>query len=236
MSGAWEGARRTVHFDAAAERRVLFAVELLDPLTGGTISAGVRVSVRGLADKPLHNLSGRFVFLEEPGAVPGKVRVEILGAPFEPPEEVDAPTPPLADDPPDVVARKRLLRILLHPSPAYVFPPDATVLRGWVTDGEARLPRVLVRASFTDRVAGHLAASPAMTNAQGDFALPLRLSLRERSRGDRVELQLSFTRGTGTDARSRMSGALTVSETGDVSTGNPPKPVEGFDWRQLDAA
>jgi len=71
-------------------RQVSFAVELLDPVTGELVSAPATVTADGLAKAPVTNLSGRFVFLAEPGAV-GNIRVDLHGLPYEP---ISSPPPP----------------------------------------------------------------------------------------------------------------------------------------------
>ena len=63
---------------------MLFAVGLIDPITGDLVSSGVKVSVNELAGRPILNRSGYFVWLAEGDARPTTVTVTPDGAPFEP--------------------------------------------------------------------------------------------------------------------------------------------------------
>jgi hypothetical protein len=108
-------------------RQVAFAVELLDPVTGELVSAPATVTADGLAKGPVTNLSGRFVFLIEPGAA-GTIRVDLHGLPYEP---ISSPPPPPG---------QLLLRLTLQPTSLYPFDAYATLLTGKLVDGAARLP------------------------------------------------------------------------------------------------
>jgi hypothetical protein len=65
------------------ERRVLFAVELIDPVTQSLVWKDVTVTPANITRKPIVNRSGRFVWLFEGTAWPGDIVVEPDGIPFE---------------------------------------------------------------------------------------------------------------------------------------------------------
>jgi hypothetical protein len=124
-------------------RRVLFAVGLIDPLTGQLVSSGMKVSLDELLRRPIVNRSGYFVWLVEGDARPSTVTVVPAGAPYE--RETVAvgplPAPPPEDpslpiDPAD--APKRRLHIFLRPTGAYPFPDGAIVVRGKLTETAAQ--------------------------------------------------------------------------------------------------
>ena len=51
-------------------RKVLLAVELVDPIAQSLVFRGVTVQAKGLNKGPIVSLSGRFVWLEEGGNWP----------------------------------------------------------------------------------------------------------------------------------------------------------------------
>lgn len=101
----------------AYRRNVMFAVELVDPVTFETVSNGIHVQTTGLAGKPRINRSGQFVWLAET-SVPLQVLVDPGGLPYEF-EERFAPLPP-----------SRLLRIVLRPKPGYSVGSGITSVSG----------------------------------------------------------------------------------------------------------
>ena len=100
----------------ALDRRVLFAVELIDPVTQATVYRGVRVRAAGLEAEPIVSHSGRFVWLQEGAAWPEAITVDTGRLPFVP--HVAAPPP----RPPDIqtaTAEARRVRISLRPTTSY---------------------------------------------------------------------------------------------------------------------
>lgn len=183
-------------------RRVLFAVGLVDPLTGEFVSSGMRVSVDGLLRQPIVNRTGYFVWLVEGDARPSEVRVVPDGAPYEsetvpvgtlpppPPEDPSLPPPP--EDPPtnpDDVP-KRHLHIFLRPTAAYPFPDGAIIVRGKLRETDAPDAPVVTDARIgldwnaepppTTTLAAEVAhwiSSPAAaaTSEHGEFTVALAL-------------------------------------------------------------
>jgi hypothetical protein len=103
--------------EVAYDRRVLFAVQLVDPVTLSLVSEGMKVIVGGMRHAPIVSASGSFVWLEEAGAAPGLVRVHPGDLPYE---EEQAPAP---------ILPSRLRRITLRPRMGYVFPDGVTAIR-----------------------------------------------------------------------------------------------------------
>jgi len=109
-------------------RQVLFAVELIDPITQELVHRGVKVEAIGLANQPIISWSGRFVWLIEDNAWPSELRVTpMFGVPYAA-ELIAAPQRP-ADL---LLARpeERLMRVTLRPTPAYSFDHGVTTVRG----------------------------------------------------------------------------------------------------------
>ena len=117
---------RLVDFDRL-NRRVLFAVELIDPVTQVMVYRGVSVRAAGLEAKPIVSHSGRFVWLEEGTAWPEAITVDTGRLPFVPHVAVPPPRPP---DLLTATAEERRVRISLRPTLAYPMDDGITVIRG----------------------------------------------------------------------------------------------------------
>lgn len=150
--------------DSGFIRKVAFAVRLADPISGATLSAGLRPVPKGADGKPftarpIVNASGIFVWTEGRGvAWPRQVKVEsALGqwVGFE--QEVPPPVP-------DPKPRDRLITLALRPSAAFVPETGVTALRGRLFDrpggGGTAIAGALVRL-----VAGSGGALPPVTPA-----------------------------------------------------------------------
>ena len=198
-------------------RQVSFAVELLDPVTGELVSAPATVTADGLAKAPVTNLSGRFVFLAEPGAV-GNIRVDLHGLPYEP---ISSPPPPPG----------QLLRLTLQPTPLYPFDLYATLLTGKLVDGAAPAPGAVVGVTFADLTAKHQAL-PSRTDGLGAFAVLLRLDPTAVASADPVtaDLTLNFTRSGTTKSRPGLRAVAGGKTAIDAAT---KLPVTDFDWATL---
>jgi hypothetical protein len=210
MNGTFPGDRIT--------RQVLFAVELLDPVSGDLVSSPAQVSADGLGNGPVINLSGRFVFPVQPG-IAGTVRVDLQGLPYEP---ISAPPP---------AASGTLLRLTLQPSTAYPFAASATLLRARLVDGAASVAGAAIRVTFADAAADH-SALPATSDAFGAFAVLLRLDATAVANGDPVtaDLTLRFTRGGMTKLRPGLRASAGGKTAIDIAT---ETPITQFDWATL---
>jgi hypothetical protein len=198
-------------------RQVAFAVELLDPVTGELVSAPATVTADGLAKAPVTNLSGRFVFLAEPGAA-GTIRVDLHGLPYEP---ISSPPPPPG----------QLLRLTLQPTPLYPFDLYATLLTGKLVDGAAPAAGAVVGVTFADLTAKHQAL-PSRTDRLGAFAVLLRLDPTAVASADPVtaDLTLNFTRSVTTKSRPGLRAVAGGKTAIDTAT---KLPVTQFDWATL---
>jgi hypothetical protein len=200
------------------QRSVLFAVELVDPVTGSFISAPATVSAAGLANGPVTSLSGRFVFLDQPGT-PGTVRVDLHGLPYE---SISSPPPP---------AGQKLLRLTLRPTSAYPFDASATLLRGRLVDGGVAVAGAAIGVIFVDAAAKNQAL-PARTDRFGGFAVLLRLDPTAVANADPVtaDVTLNFTRNGTQKSRSGLRAAAGGKAAIDIAT---KTPVTQFDWAAL---
>jgi hypothetical protein len=115
-------------------RRVLFAVELLDPVTQVLVYRGVSVRAAGLSAKPIVSHSGRFVWLEEGTAWPEIITVDTGRLPFVP--HIATP-PPRPLDLLTATADERRVRISLRPTIAYPMEDGITVIRGALFESAA---------------------------------------------------------------------------------------------------
>lgn len=133
-----------LHSDTLA-RKVLLAVELVDPITGQRVTDGIKVSTVDAAGRalpmpePILNASGRFVWLQpsqvRPVTVwPARLRIEprreLPYAIREIPLQAPATDPAIADDGTSATPpRDRLIRVALWPTAAYPFE-EVTAVRG----------------------------------------------------------------------------------------------------------
>ena len=114
-------------------RRVLFAVELIDPVTLERRHADFSVSARRLSQAPYVNRSGRFVWLREGNAWPGAITVTPDGLPFA--AQVVA-APPRPADLDRALPAQRLVRVGLRPTAAYPFEAGITAVRGFLGEDD----------------------------------------------------------------------------------------------------
>lgn len=166
------------------ERRVLFAIELLDPITFERLWEGITVNVAGLAGKPIVNNSGRLVWLVEGPAWPGAITVTPTTAQYSP--HIQA-APPRPADILTATAAERLVRIVLRPTAAYAFDTGVTAIRGMLRErlGVASPPVAGARMQLAwfDTISNRWLPPPPApldvcpeTDADGQFAVFLRLA------------------------------------------------------------
>ncbi len=166
------------------DRRVLFAVELIDPVTQSLVWQGFKVKPAGLSNKPIINRSGRLVWLLEKDAWPGVITVDPDDAPFE---SHTQPAPPRPADILKAKPNERLVRIVLRPTAAYPFDTGATVVRGALVE-DVTVPVPIVVPGAMVQLAWHDALSNAwlparpqpgevwpQTDRKGEFAALLQL-------------------------------------------------------------
>lgn len=166
----------TISRERAYQRKLLFAVELLDPLTLERVSHGVKVTTKGLDGRPVVNTSGCFVWH---GSTPAafdalqEVAFDLNSLPYESVARVRAGL------------SRPLTSIELSPRVDYSFPPGVTALRGSLIEARVTNADVPVPVAKADVRLLWLADDPAVwhegpvvshTTEKGDFALGLRLA------------------------------------------------------------
>jgi hypothetical protein len=183
----------TASVEIAWTRKVMFALELIDPVSFELVSDGVAVTATGLARQPIVNHGGQFVWLAE-AATPLRVQVDPGALRYEA-EDLPAPLPPA-----------RLLRVVLRPRPGYVVPGGVTAVASSLYQ---HLPSDPVPAADADAWlqwkdasggAGGAwidAAPRSHTAASGDFLALLRLDasrVPELDATGQLRLRLAFER------------------------------------------
>jgi len=173
-------------------RTVLYAVELVDPVSGEIVSRGLDLQPLDAADTPLRgaapivNRTGRFVWLQPGASWPAKLRI-IPGATAPFVERVAVVAPPAADPAltpghtPMLKPDQRLVRIQLAPSATYPFA-GVTAARGALRESDQGAP---VKGAVVQLAAGHgtvwtpappllsaqRIATEAVTDERGEFAV-----------------------------------------------------------------
>lgn len=161
-----------VQLEKAYERRVLFAVELLDAVTLSRVSQGVKkVVAEGLKrGQPIVNSSGYFVWLEDDITSLQKVTFDLGVLPYEGIELAAA----------DVT--QPLTTIELQPRADYPFASGITGIRGTLIEERVNPPapvedaEVGLRWLDDDGVTWRDAPTTSRTNSDGDFVSILRLA------------------------------------------------------------
>ena len=147
------------------DRRVLFAVELIDPVTRATVYQGVSVRAGGLTARPIVSHSGRFVWLEEGSAWPDAITVDTGRLPYAP---HFAAAPPRPLDLSTAGADARRLRIALRPTVAYPIEEGITAIRGRIFEtaaaGAPPLPNARVQLAWRDEFGNWSPPSPPPEN------------------------------------------------------------------------
>ncbi|MEF8783312.1 MAG: hypothetical protein V5A39_02205 [Haloarculaceae archaeon] len=144
----WEPPRTVEH----RETSIAFAVSLVDGFTGNRPDSGITVALESVDAEPVANRSGYHVFLD---LAVDEMTLSVGGGDRYVDERrriviADSEDRPNADDPPDraeaapaaadgietsvVSDPAEPIEIELVPTPAYEFPPTATVVRGHVED------------------------------------------------------------------------------------------------------
>lgn len=186
--------------ETAWRRRLRFVVEAIDAVSGELIRDGIEVRVAGLARKPTLNIGGRYVWLDEPGAVPTEVSIDPKALPYLP-ARVAAPAPPG----PPPARQYDVVTLALSPTPAYHFGTGTTGVRGTLLRAAAELPPVplpfdAIRLQWQDddqpSPAWTDASIPSRTDAAGDFVAVVRLGPHQIARTDtrgRMRVRIAAT-------------------------------------------
>jgi len=171
MSGSFEVTRLE---RPAYPRKVLFALELIDPITLTRVSQGVAVVAEGLRGKPIVSSSGLFVWLKEGDASVQRVSIDPRALPYDKLEIQKAELTLSPVKPP-------LTTIELRPRLDYAFSSGITGVRGRLIEDRSEPPRPVRDATvglFWLDEDGAWQRSPAesRTSADGDFVSILRLT------------------------------------------------------------
>ena len=160
-----------VQLETAYERKVLFALELLDAVTLSRVSHGVKeVVAAGLKGKPILNKSGYFVWLEEDFSRLQKITFDLGLLPYDS-REVRA-----------TEVTRPLTTIQLQPRLDYPFAAGTTGIRGTLIEQRVVPPQPVAGADIglswldDDNVTWRDAPTISRTNSDGDFVSILRLA------------------------------------------------------------
>lgn len=195
------------------DRRVLFAVELVDPITQALIWRGLTVTAAGIEARPIISLSGRFVWLIEQDHWPATIAVDPGSTPYSPHSQAGPPRPP---DITNADAAARLVRIVLRPTAAYPFDTGATIVRGTLKErvdvpGANVVAGALVQLAWHDALANAWQPAPPQpaetwpeTDSGGAFAALLQLHAAPPAdpdlTGGLLKARVQVTRGSETRA------------------------------------
>lgn len=190
--------------ELAYERRVLFAVELLDPVSLALVTRKVTVAAPPLVRRPLLGFSGRFVWLHEGDAWPDRLVVDPGELPYER-EERASPPPPA--DPERPLDAELLARVVLRPTRAYPFPDGVTVVRGRIDEAGVTPPQRVTDAEvwlqWFDSDSGDWSVDAqstfVRTRDKGEFAAFLRLAPSAKPQLDgagQMKVRLRARRGS----------------------------------------
>jgi hypothetical protein len=236
------------------ERRLLLAVEILDPVVCARVTRGIAVSADGLATPPFLNHSGLFIWLAGAGNRPKQIVVSPTSAHYL--RQVVAVPAPAQLAPSDA-----LVRAILRPAAAYPFADGVTALWGVLRQGPEpnapALPDIRVQLAWFDEASNAWVPSPPKqaslagsmispaeveTDARGEFGAFLRLQPRGAQQPDidhgMLRVRLQFTRSApNLETRITAPGCVFVpgKTPGRVGEGRVVPGYHDFHWSALQA-
>jgi hypothetical protein len=153
-----------------APQRAMFALELIDPIRGMPVSAGLAVTAEGLR-APALTPSNRFVWLDRGQPIGRSVRVKVLSADgmFASYEEVlDVPA-----NEAEVATSALIFRRTLRPTGRYEPPVGMIAVGGMLVEGGgSRLPlagaEIRIHFSYADAMETFVGI-PSFSDARGGF-------------------------------------------------------------------
>lgn len=158
------------------QREVLYAVELIDPVTRLRVTQRMNVRLEGVKHGPIVTASGRFVWFDEKAEWPTKVFVDSRDPRFESQEFSTLAAPP---DIKQVKERERLQRHDLQPTRVYDFGEGVTAIRGMLIESandNMPIAGAKVSLAWSDTFGMWNTAHPdTHTDSLGQFALFTRL-------------------------------------------------------------
>jgi hypothetical protein len=207
-------------------RRVLFAIELLDGVTLSRVSQGIKLTAEGLKGKPILNVSGMSVWLEEDFSKLQKISIEPGNLPYEKREL----------QPGEIKLRPNVNTIELQPRVDYSFGAGITGLRGTLIESQVDPPTPVANAAvylqwLDDENNWHNAPTTSHTDQRrGDFVSILRLAPTEVPLLDNGEVTVRLR-------ASRNGGAERGSNNFKLSQGRITDPSTlnrlTFAWDEL---
>jgi hypothetical protein len=228
-------------------RRVLFAVELVDPITQALVWQGITVKAGSIDGRPIVNRSGRFVWLVERDHWPATLVVDPGATPYAPHSQ---PGPPRPTDILNAAPDARLVRILLRPTAAYPFDTGATIVRGTLRErvdvpGAGAVSGAVVQLAWHDALANTWQPAPPSagqvwpeTDSNGAFAALLQLHASPPADPDLtrglLKARVQVTRGVETRATPDDFPFLPgVADAGRVPEGRLLPTDVTLGWNQL---
>lgn len=217
--------------ERAYQRRVLFAVEVLDAVTLAPVVRGLRVVADGLRGKPIVNSRGMFVWLDEDLARLQKVAIDPGDLPYQPAEI------------PAAALTRPLTTIALAPRVDYPFSAGVTGLRGTLLETRVPLPQrgapvagaeLWLRWLDDDGTTWHDAPTSARSRPSGDFVAFLRLAPADRPRLDATgAFTVRVHARRGADERRSTDLTLPRGSMADPETFAQGAEALSFAWSEL---
>jgi hypothetical protein len=222
-------------------RKVLFAVDVVDPIALSLVWRGITLNAAGLVTPPIINHSGQWVWHREGDLWPGMISIDPGSLPFAQQLCLPAPRPADLDK---ATAAQRLLRVMLRPGSSYDVADGVTAIRGWLCEtGDEDSPPVVgarVQLAWLDHNSdawvppkpqpepggGVQLPSPAEpeTDVNGEFLAFIRLNPPKPAQPDvangLLAVRLRFTRGRSAPETRATADDFPFLEPG--VAGNPP--------------
>lgn len=163
--------------------KVVVAVALIDAFSGRIVRGDIRVTIDGLFNQAVRNLSGLFVFVNLPSQASYTITIDTTAEGYFNPPPIEF-VPPASDDPDRI--KKRRLDVLLYRRPSVPVDPDVTAVAGVVVRPDlsqqgAFLPVAFasIRAEFAQGILlpgsqGQISFK-TFSDERGAFVLALRL-------------------------------------------------------------
>jgi hypothetical protein len=158
-------------------REGMLAVEVLDAVTLERVTQGLDVIAKGIAEKPVVNLGGLFVWVKQDATKFAGLTIDPFSAPFERVELTAAQV------------NRPIHSEQLNPLPSYPFAPGISAVRGRLVESDSmppQMPRVAIPGATMrfewlddDGTTWHPWQAPRVTTKTGDFTAMVRLA-RER--------------------------------------------------------
>lgn len=161
------------------ERRVLFALELGDPVTGLPVSDGIVPSIEGFAP-PVLTPSRRFVWRDDGPPQERELSVALaisnpmFGKPEKPLDYTIPPNDGTTRPPPNLLRKAVLTTTSRYQPPAGLTGVAGTVVRGGGSNAPMPGVKVSIELSHDGAIGTFVSRHVAITDKDGDFAAVVR--------------------------------------------------------------